>query len=69
MTRRITCKDTTWLVSESRERALSEEELRSLNAHIADCSYCQGASRQFDVLFKEIRNYFGTAVTGKHEER
>ena len=30
MTNPMTCKDTTWLVSESRERALSKEELEDL---------------------------------------
>lgn len=54
----ITCKDTTWLVSESRERTLTEEEREALTRHIAECKHCQGASRQFAVLFRQIGAYF-----------
>lgn len=58
MSPRITCKDTTWLVSESQERALSDEERKALEQHVAECEYCQGASGQFSVLFRQIREYF-----------
>ncbi|AGK56716.1 hypothetical protein HYPDE_25158 [Hyphomicrobium denitrificans 1NES1] len=61
----ITCKDTTWLVSESRERALSKEELEDLERHIAECSFCKGASTQFAVLFKQLDNYLGNSKAEK----
>lgn len=59
MTKRISCKDTTWLVSESRERALTREEQQNLERHIERCPACQGASKQFDVLFSQLKHYLG----------
>ena len=53
-TSKITCRDTTWIVSDSRERTLSEQELLALKKHIADCPFCRGASTQFEVLFRGI---------------
>lgn len=50
----IVCRDTTWLVSESRDRPLTSAELEQLAAHIAGCTMCQGAKQQFDVLFRGI---------------
>ena len=49
---KITCRDTTWLLSDSRERALTDEELTALKRHIEECKLCQGASAQFEVLFR-----------------
>jgi hypothetical protein len=69
MANRITCKDTTWLVSESRERVLSTEEQQKLEEHIATCSFCQGASRQFAVLFKQIDHYFGNSGSEKDAQK
>lgn len=54
----VTCKDTTWLVSDSRERELTDQEKADLAGHIATCEFCQGASKQFEVLFKELELYF-----------
>jgi hypothetical protein len=50
----ITCRQSTWLVSDSRERTLTAAEERALAEHIAGCRYCQGASRQFEVLFRQL---------------
>jgi len=58
---KITCRDTTWLLSDSRERALTDEELTALKQHIEECKLCQGASAQFEVLFRQINRYFGAA--------
>lgn len=69
MADRLSCKETTWLVSEARERALSPEERQNLEQHIATCSFCQGASRQFDVLFKQIDNYLGNSRSEKAAEK
>jgi hypothetical protein len=57
-TAKVTCRDTTWLVSDARDRPLSESEKAALAGHIAECSLCQGASKQFAALFKEIGAYF-----------
>lgn len=56
----ITCKDTTWLVSDSRERSLTDEEQRDLLGHISECTLCQGASTQFEVLFRQLKLHFNT---------
>lgn len=56
----ITCRDSTWLVSESRERQLSDAEQDRLKLHLSECEFCKGASQQFDVLFRQIEAYFGT---------
>ena len=69
MADRLSCKETTWLVSEARERALSLEERQNLEQHIATCSFCQGASRQFDVLFKQIDNYLGNSRSEKTAQK
>lgn len=58
--RKVTCRDTTWLVSESCDRDLTEEEKQDLHAHIKECQLCQGASSQFEVMFRQLREYFGT---------
>ena len=63
----ITCKDSTWLVSESRERPLSKPELADLEGHIAECPFCKGASTQFSVLFKQLDRYLGNSKAEKDE--
>ncbi|MBS0234825.1 MAG: zf-HC2 domain-containing protein [Proteobacteria bacterium] len=55
---KITCRDTTWLVSESQDRPLTESESRALEQHIAECPLCSKASVQFQVLFRQLRTYF-----------
>jgi hypothetical protein len=69
MADRLSCKDTTWLVSEARERALTSEERQNLEQHIATCLFCQGASRQFEVLFKQLDNYLGNSRSEKSAEK
>ena len=54
---KVTCRDTTWLVSDARDRPLTESERASLADHIAECSLCQGASKQFGALFREVGAY------------
>ena len=56
----ITCQDTTWLFSDACERELTPEEKADLHGHIADCELCQGASTQFDVLFRQLKFFFAT---------
>ena len=56
----ITCQDTTWLVSDAEERPLTTQEISDLEGHIKDCELCQGASKQFDVMFRQLKNYLGT---------
>lgn len=56
--RPIACRDTTWLVSDLRERSLTDEEQASLEEHISTCGLCKGASRQFEVMFRQLEKYF-----------
>ncbi len=56
--RKVTCRDTTWLVSDSCDRKLTEQEKRDLYNHIEECPLCQGASTQFEVLFRQLKMYF-----------
>ena len=57
----ITCRDTTWLVSDACERPLTKQEQQDLQNHISECSLCQGASTQFEVLFRQLKLYFNAA--------
>jgi len=57
----ITCRDTTWLVSDARDRALTDEEKAALAQHVAVCSLCQGASAQFDMMFRQLKRYLAGA--------
>jgi len=50
--RELSCLDTTWLVSDARDRPLTPGEMASLEAHIATCVPCQAARKQFEVLFR-----------------
>ena len=56
--RPIACRDTTWLVSDSRERSLIDEEQASLDEQISTCGLCKGASKQFEVMFRQLEKYF-----------
>ena len=53
----ITCRDTTWLVSDARDRPLTESERASLADRIPECGLCQGASKQCGALFREVGAY------------
>ncbi|MGH1417523.1 MAG: zf-HC2 domain-containing protein [Hyphomicrobiaceae bacterium] len=55
----ITCKDTTWLVSDACERDLTPQEKANLQNHIAECDLCKGASKQFEVMFRQLDLYLG----------
>ncbi|WP_300759685.1 hypothetical protein [Janthinobacterium sp.] len=50
----ITCRDTTYLVCEARDRSLSPDEQVSLTNHIQICPYCQVAAKQFSQLFSQL---------------
>lgn len=52
--KKLTCRDTTWLVSEARDGALPAPELAALDAHLATCSACRTARQQFDLLFSQL---------------
>ena len=41
------------------------QEIHDLQGHIKDCELCQGASKQFDVLFRQLKSYLGTDAGNK----
>jgi Putative zinc-finger len=51
---KITCKETTFIVSASRDGEASENEHRALNLHLRHCVKCQVAKRQFENLFDAL---------------
>lgn len=51
---RITCRDTTYLVSEGRDRSLSDDEIAQLQGHLETCAECKIASRQFSQIYRLI---------------
>ncbi|HMV54404.1 MAG TPA: zf-HC2 domain-containing protein [Rhodocyclaceae bacterium] len=54
---RLTCRETTYLVSDARDRPLTDLEVSQLQAHIAGCAACQVASRQFAQVFAAVDAY------------
>lgn len=50
----ISCRDSTRLVSESRDRPLSGAEAMRLATHVEHCPHCRIAARQFADLFARI---------------
>lgn len=57
MSRTLSCRDTTVLVSDGRDRRLSPEELADLRGHLTSCVRCQAAREQFEILFRGIERY------------
>lgn len=53
----ISCRDTTVLVSDGRDRPLTAEELADLRGHLTGCVRCQAARGQFEILFHGIDRY------------
>ncbi len=57
MTRELRCRDTTVLVSDARERALTAAELDDLRRHLDGCVRCHAAREQFEILFRSVERY------------
>lgn len=57
----LSCRDTTWLVCGARDTPLDADQRRLLDAHIATCSSCQVAARQFAALFDQLDTLFARA--------
>lgn len=52
--KKLTCRDTTWLVSCARDSALAADELAALDAHLVTCGACRTAKQQFEQLFSQL---------------
>ncbi len=52
--RKLTCRDTTVMVSAARDGELDAAGHAALRQHIAACPYCTDASKQFDALFQNL---------------
>ena len=59
--KKLSCRDTTWLVCGARDTPLDAEQARLLDEHIATCAACQVAARQFAALFGQLDDLFGRA--------
>jgi len=57
VSRALSCRDTTVLVSEGRDRPLTAGELADLRGHLTGCVRCQAARGQFEILFRGIERY------------
>jgi len=51
------CRESTRLMSEARERPLSVRERMALRMHLAVCSGCRRFNRQIDVLREASRRF------------
>jgi predicted anti-sigma-YlaC factor YlaD len=54
----LTCRETTVLVCGARDEPLTAEQAASLQQHLAGCTYCRAASRQFSDLFAQVDELF-----------
>jgi Putative zinc-finger len=59
------CKAAARLMSESRDRKLTVQEKRCLDAHLADCGNCLRLNKQLDVLTDVARRYAAIAIAEK----
>lgn len=50
----ISCRDSTHLVSEARDRTLDDDDQQRLTTHVAHCPHCRIAARQFSDLFARV---------------
>jgi predicted anti-sigma-YlaC factor YlaD len=50
----LTCRDTTYLVSASRDAPLDREQSELLAEHLKTCGACRTASAQFAQLFAQL---------------
>lgn len=53
----LSCRESTSLMSEARERPLSFGERMALRMHLAMCSGCRRFNRQMDVLREASRRF------------
>jgi Putative zinc-finger len=59
------CKAAARLMSESRDRQLTPQERRCLNAHLTDCGNCIRLNKQLDLLTEVARRYATIAIAEK----
>jgi hypothetical protein len=50
----ISCRDSTRLVSQMRDRPLDGTETAQLQTHVAQCPHCRIAAQQFADLFARV---------------
>ncbi len=57
MTADLSCKEATRLLLEAEDRHLNDNELQSLDYHLAECICCQNIKAQFSFLRKALNQY------------
>ena len=50
----ITCRETTYIVSESRDGPLTDAQRERMTTHLETCAACRIASTQFAQLFSQL---------------
>ena len=51
---KLTCRQTTYLVTSARDTPLSGDQVAALDVHLAHCGACRTAQRQFGDLFAHL---------------
>ncbi|MYM67490.1 hypothetical protein GTP45_11680 [Pseudoduganella sp. FT55W] len=52
--KKLTCRDTTYLVISARDTPLSNQQIAELDAHLQTCSACRTAKQQFAQVFSQL---------------
>ena len=62
--RKLTCRETTYLVVSSRDTPLSIEQEAELAAHLETCSACRTAKSQFAAVFSHLDKLLARGTQG-----
>ena len=62
----ISCRDSTRLVSEMRDRPLDGKETMQLGTHVEHCPHCRIAAQQFADLFARVDLLLSRKPQGDH---
>ncbi|MYM22623.1 hypothetical protein GTP46_08190 [Duganella sp. FT135W] len=52
--KKLTCRETTYLVASSRDASLTAQQATGLAAHLDTCSACRIAKSQFTAVFSHL---------------
>ena len=61
----MNCREHSKLVLDALDHPLSPQDQARADEHLADCSFCQGAYRQFTIMQREIKHFFSGDVAEK----
>ncbi|HEY4318317.1 MAG TPA: zf-HC2 domain-containing protein [Herbaspirillum sp.] len=52
--KKLSCKETTHIVCDARDRPMSAEQSAQLQAHLETCDACKSAAVQFADMFRHL---------------